>query len=289
MSVHFIKLKNLALGLIAIALIACAPVPPREAAISAGIQSNDWKSRQIFSNNINFEQPSKRTRFSNALEMSLRNTGWFTTLSTAPYQLTFELVDEKIPKKFRAGSEGSASVRYILKDRNQTVVMNKFIYTTGKLSLAQSLLGAEGVSEVVEAYANENLKQLFSYLETVGASIYDKQQTQAWEKKTSEAFEAYDVFSSTSFFESNPYSSMSYGARVKLLEATKPSWIKKLKASPPQNCQKFLSSYGPYLGTDDKAEVTILSNPKKTIPNQQQDKHNQSPTKSNPSDYKNPF
>ena len=283
------KLRSVALGFVAIVLIACSPVPPREAAISAGIQTNNWKSAQVFSNSIRFEQPAKRTRFSNALEMALRNAGWFSTLSTAPYQLTFELVEEKVPKKFRAGSEGSASVRYILRTTNQSVVMNKLVYTTGTLTLGQSLLGAEGVSEVVEGYANDNLKQFFSYLETVGASIYDKQKAESLEKSASQAFESFDLFSDTSFFENKPYSSMSYAARLKLLESTKQFWMKKLKSSSAQNCQKFLGTYGAYLGTDDKAEVNVLSNQKKAHVNQQQDKHSNSSSKAAATDYKNPF
>lgn len=283
------RLKNIGLGLTAIALIACSPVPPREAAISAGIQTNNWKSAQVFSNSILFEQPAKRTRFSNALEMALRKAGWFTTLSTAPYQLTFEVVEEKVPNKFRAGSEGSASVRYILRTENRSVVMNKLVYTTGTLTVGQSLLGAEGVSQVVEAYANDNLKQIFSYLESVGASIYDEQKTKAWEKQASQAFENYDLFSEASFFENKPYSSMSYAARLKLLESTKPFWMKKLKSASPQNCQKFLGSYGAYLETDDKTEVTLLSTQKKAPLSQSPDKHSQSPSKAVATDYKNPF
>lgn len=101
--------RFVALILAAVALSACAPVPPREEAIASGVAASNWKAEQVFSNNISFEQTPKRTRFGNGLEMTLRKLGWYTTSSSADYQLSYQMVSESVPKKFSVGSEGRVS------------------------------------------------------------------------------------------------------------------------------------------------------------------------------------
>lgn len=271
------------------ALSACAPIPPREEAIASGVATSNWKAEQVFSNNISFEQTPKRTRFGNGLEMTLRKLGWFTTSPSADYRLSYQIVSESVPKKFSVGSEGSLGLSYVLKDSSQTVVWSGTIYSSGKLSLPQSLLGAEGVSQVVEAYANDNLKQLFAKLGTVGATEYDKRQAKLADGKLAEAFNSYDLFSETSFFENKPYSSMSSGARTRLLTTTKSTWLKRLKGASAQNGEKFLDTYGGYLDSDDKAEVATLINHKKPRSTQASEKPPTAQPKSPVVEHKNPF
>lgn len=288
MSIDRVLLRYSALLIVATALSACAPVPPREDAIASGVATSNWKAGQVFSNNIGFEQTPKRTRFGNGLEIALRKAGWFTTSPTANYRLSYQMVSETMPKKFSVGSEGSLGISYVLKDSSQTIVWSGTVYSFGKLSFQQSLLGAEGVSQVVEAYANDNLKQLFARLEAAGTSLYDKQQAKLADGKLAEAFNSYDLFSETSFFENKPYSSLNSAARTTVLTNTRTTWLKKLKGASAQNRQKFLDTYGAYLDSNDKAEVTTLINQKKTQPPQANEPHPAAP-KSTVVEHKNPF
>lgn len=273
MTIERISFRFIALLLAATLLSACAPVPPQEAAITADISSSNWKANRVFAHNIAFEQPAKKNRFSNSLEIALRNNvGWFSASPSAEYRLTYQLLAEQAPKQFNSGSEGRLSVRYILKDRSQTEVMNKVISTSGKLGSLQSLSGAEGVAKVVEAYANDNLKELFAELGKVGASLYDQQQAQLSEQKTIEYFSNYDIFSDVSIFERRPYSTLTYSARIKLVKNTKPMWFKKLRAASADNCQKFLSTYDSYIEPDDVKEIKAVIHQKRTHPSEVADK-----------------
>lgn len=289
MIIERVLFRFTALFIAVAALSACAPVPPREEAIASGVAVSNWKAEQVFSNNISLEQTPKRTRFGNGLEITLRKLGWFTTSPSADYRLSYQMVSESVPKKFSVGSEGSLGLSYVLKDSSQTVVWSGTLYSSGKLSLPQSLLGAEGVSQVVETYANDNLKQLFANLGTVGASLYDKRQAKLADGKLAEVFNSYDLFSETSFFENKPYSSMNYGARTRLLTTTKSTWLKKLKGASAQNREKFLDTYGGYLDSDDKAEVTTLINQKKAQSAQASEKPPTAQPKSSVVEHKNPF
>lgn len=274
------------------ALSACAPVPPRETEIVAGIQatSPQWGANQVFANNIAFQQPVKKTRFSNSLEIALKNVGWYSAFPNANYKLSYELQAEQPPKQFIFGSEGKLWIRYILKDKNNKELMNKTMYSSAKLGLSESLTGADGVSKVVETYANANLKELFAVLATtVGGALYDQQQAEMDEQKTIKQFDIYDLFSDSSFFESSPYSSMSYTDRTKLFKSTKSTWIMKLKSASAKNCQKFLSIYGAYLDPNEKTDVNTIIDEKKIHPVKLADKPPERQTKVPVVEHKNPF
>lgn len=246
--------------LLAIAAVsACAPVPPREDVMASGVTTSNWQAGQMFSNNIDFEQGSKRTRFGNALEMALRKFGWFTTSPDAKYRLSYKIASQTLPKPFSLGSEGRVSIYYELMDSSKSVIWNATVYSYTKLTITQSLLGAEGVAQAVEDMGNDNLKQFLSYLDALGATEYTKNQSKLSDDEVREAFVDYNLFSSSSFFVEKPYSSMSFGARTKLLASTKKIWLKRFMVASSHERKIFLDEYGPYLNSNDRAEVENLA------------------------------
>lgn len=267
---------------------ACAPVPPRESAIASGVASTNWKADKVLSINVGFEQAPKRTRFGNGLEMVLRQEGWFTTSSDAEYSLSYEMVSESVPKKFVSGSEGRLTIRYVLKDKTRNVIWSGTFTSSAKLSIGQSLLGAEGVSEAVEAYANMNLKQAFAALQTFGASLYDKRQSQLTLEKIADAFKSYDIFSDASFFGQTPYTSVGFTSRSAILRDTKDIWLKKLKAATIQNCQRFANTYDSYLSASDKDDIALIISQKKPQGASTNDRATTAPRKDS-IEHKNPF
>lgn len=276
-----------------VGLLGCAPATLKVDAVSANVQSSDWKARQVFSNRVIFEHPPNRTILGNAIELSLKNVGWLAMPSKAEYFLSYKIVENTPPKEFRIGSEGRLAVMYILTNKTRQELWSSTVYTNKKMSIGQSFMGSEGVARTAEEYANANIRDLFERLDIFGSSLYDKQveQIQKTKKiaKLEQDFISGNLFSGNSIFDSIEYSSVAIDQRVAIVKNTKPLWMKKLELTSSANVQNFLNAYQNYLDSNEKLEIRNLVSQKKNSTVQSSGVAASGPSQVKIIEHKNPF